>query len=515
MAVILFGCGSAVADYLILADSSCEFSGTQGQDNWYYGYYVYWPAPYNVDFRLLPSFDGWQWYIPGLWTALWDEGGHPEDDWPRFAVRRWVSEVAGPINITGRLAKINDLGGDGIRGYILVDGQEVWSQYIAYNDRIGVNYTINVNVNIGSLVDFAIGPAGCDTCDGSAFTAIIYTGEYVGKPPGLVAHYEFEGNAKDSSGNNHHGMLVGDAHIFRDPERGNVLSLDGNGDYVRTNKTAADLGLLFNAPRTITAWVYTRSFNDGGIYDMGSYSQGQNFSFRTKAIDNWWRVQYWAGDDYDFHFDSKNRWVHFAHVHTGSRTKIYANGDLIVDVPRTLLTTNKVTFRLGTFRGRYFDGRIDDVRIYNTALSDYEIKALLFGPPIIHYVDADATGGNDGSSWADAFNDLQDGLAATWSDDEIWVAQGIYKPDEGVGITPGDRTATFHLKNGVTIKGGYAGFGEPDPNARDIDAYKTILSGDLLGNDGPDFANNDENSYRVLDATGTGATALLDEFIGR
>ncbi len=87
------------------------------------------------------------------------------------------------------------------------------------------------------------------------------------------------------------------------------------------------------------------------------------------------------------------------------------------------------------------------------------------------YVDADASGANDGSSWADAYNYLQDALADANSSDkpvEIWVAQGIYKPDQGAGITLGDRTATFQLINGVTIKGGYAGFGEPSPNAREI-----------------------------------------------
>ena len=99
------------------------------------------------------------------------------------------------------------------------------------------------------------------------------------------------------------------------------------------------------------------------------------------------------------------------------------------------------------------------------------------------YVDADANGLNNGSSWMDAYRYLQDALAAALSGDEIWVAEGIYKPDQGVGITPGDREATFQLKNGVTLKGGYAGLGEPDPNARDIQLYETILSGDLNGND--------------------------------
>ena len=57
---------------------------------------------------------------------------------------------------------------------------------------------------------------------------------------------------------------------------------------------------------------------------------------------------------------------------------------------------------------------------------------VIIRSPSIIYVDADATGANDGSSWADAFKYLQDGLWAAKSDYHILVAEGIYKPDEPV-----------------------------------------------------------------------------------
>jgi len=128
------------------------------------------------------------------------------------------------------------------------------------------------------------------------------------------------------------------------------------------------------------------------------------------------------------------------------------------------------------------------------------------------YVDADANGLYNGSSWADAHNYLQDALAAAVMGDEIHVAQGIYTPDRGAAVISGDRTAAFQLITGVTVKGGYAGFGEPDPDARDVDLYQTVLSGDLAGDDGPNFANNAENSYQVVVGSGTDATAVLDGF---
>jgi len=78
----------------------------------------------------------------------------------------------------------------------------------------------------------------------------------------------------------------------------------------------------------------------------------------------------------------------------------------------------------------------------------------------------------------------------------------------------------FRLRNGIAIQGGYAGFGQPDPNARDIELYETILSGDLKGDDA-DVANledlpwevtRSENSQRVVEAWDTDGSAGLDGF---
>jgi predicted outer membrane repeat protein len=139
------------------------------------------------------------------------------------------------------------------------------------------------------------------------------------------------------------------------------------------------------------------------------------------------------------------------------------------------------------------------------------------------YVDTDASGANSGSSWKDAYMYLQDVLADANSSAkpvEIRVADGVYKPDQGGGQTPGDTTATFRLINGVTLKGGYAGWGEPNPDARDVNEYETILSGDLSGNDvivsnAADLLNEPsraDNSYHVITGHQTDQTAVLDGF---
>ncbi|UCD51715.1 MAG: right-handed parallel beta-helix repeat-containing protein [Phycisphaerales bacterium] len=120
-------------------------------------------------------------------------------------------------------------------------------------------------------------------------------------------------------------------------------------------------------------------------------------------------------------------------------------------------------------------------------------------------MDDDAAGANDGTSWANAYVYLQEALAdanQAVEPAEIRVAQGVYPPDRGEGHVPGDRTDTFHLLNSVALKGGYVGLAGDDPNARDIDQYATILTGDL----------GTDRSYHVVTGDGTDETAVLDGF---
>ena len=135
----------------------------------------------------------------------------------------------------------------------------------------------------------------------------------------------------------------------------------------------------------------------------------------------------------------------------------------------------------------------------------------------IVYVDDRATGANDGTSWPDAYHHLTHALGGAVSGDEIRVAGGIYRPNQGLMAIPEFdwRMTTFELTDGLTLKGGYAGLGETDPNARDTELYQTVFSGDLNGDD-VEVANpfdlaeeptRAENSYHVVTVIGS---AVLD-----
>ncbi|MDA9773982.1 T9SS type A sorting domain-containing protein [Saprospiraceae bacterium] len=108
------------------------------------------------------------------------------------------------------------------------------------------------------------------------------------------------------------------------------------------------------------------------------------------------------------------------------------------------------------------------------------------------YVNQDASGANDGSTWADAYTDLNVALDQTTSGD-IWVAAGTYIPS-GDGIN-----ATFLVNQQVNLYGGFDGT-ETTLAERDLTVNSTILSGDQDGNDvvGDWVSNRDDNSLHVV-----------------
>ncbi|MEQ8808023.1 MAG: right-handed parallel beta-helix repeat-containing protein, partial [Imperialibacter sp.] len=128
--------------------------------------------------------------------------------------------------------------------------------------------------------------------------------------------------------------------------------------------------------------------------------------------------------------------------------------------------------------------------------------------PTVIYVNATASGLEDGTSWADAFVDLQDALAFAISGDQIWLANGVYLPD---GADAGNTSLSFVItQNDLEILGGFDGT-ETNLSQRFADPAQTVLTGDLTGDDDTSFtfiADNSNNVVIINNVTGV----FLDGF---
>jgi predicted outer membrane repeat protein len=113
-----------------------------------------------------------------------------------------------------------------------------------------------------------------------------------------------------------------------------------------------------------------------------------------------------------------------------------------------------------------------------------------------------ANGLNNGSSWNNAFTDLQSAFTASSPGDSIWVAQGSYTPTSGT-----DRSISFALPNGRVVLGGFEGQ-ETAVNQRNPELFLSILSGNI-GNTGSDT----DNSFHVVTTQNVSASTVLDGFV--
>lgn len=130
-------------------------------------------------------------------------------------------------------------------------------------------------------------------------------------------------------------------------------------------------------------------------------------------------------------------------------------------------------------------------------------------PAAIRYVDLDASGADNGTSWTNAYLSLQATLTAAANGDEIHVAQGKYHPsvDETGDATPANaRTKTFLINKNITLYDGFRVSGG-ELEARDIDQFRTVLSGDI------GTPNNvSDNCYHVMIFEGVFNSCRLDGF---
>jgi len=187
-----------------------------------------------------------------------------------------------------------------------------------------------------------------------------------------IATYRFENDETDLSGN-YNG--TGTAIQYAAGRYGQAASFNGSGSIVDVSSISSFPS--GNASRTISFWMYSDSYANGGILAYGTASSNQAFAFyisSSQLIMTFYLVN--ANINYAL---STGQWYHVVATHDGTTFKAYINGSQEYSDTRTL-NTGTTAFRIGGVPwnngGEFFNGKIDQVRVFNKALSASEVTTL-------------------------------------------------------------------------------------------------------------------------------------------
>ncbi len=296
--------------------------------------------------------------------------------------------------------------------YSISDGVTVSAAGLAANQQAvtlttsalssAVEYTLTVN-NVQDLAGNPIAPGTTATFELGA-----------GDPTaGLVAWWPFdEGSgtvAIDASGNGHTGFLTAGPHWLTDP----ALSFDGVDDHVEAGTFDVSGSAL-----TLAAWIYAENLancsandcrvlskstgtDEGDHYFMLSTISGGGGSrlrFRLKTGGVTTTLIASSGDL------PENQWLHVAAVYDGSNMALFLDGVSVGSTGKTgdLSQNPSVPVWIGgnptEATGKPWRGRIDDVRIYDRALSAAELAAL--PPASAQAIFTDGFESGDVSRWS-------------------------------------------------------------------------------------------------------------------
>jgi len=282
----------------------------------------------------------------------------------------------------------------GDNDYAAASGTLIWA------DGDGVDKTFDITL-IGDTTpegDESFGIALSNATGGAALgpqstATVTITNDDPVTPPelwsGLMGWWRFDEAggvvAFDSSGKEHNGILKNMAGTeWTSGMLNGALAFDGANDLVDTGLLASQLGVGDGETKSVATWCCVNVFDGGGLYQMGYANNRYHFGFKTLSADNNWQITNGrtGGDHYsfdtlaDFGISSKGTWVHFVHIYEDGVTKLYLNGELVVTWSAVGSIEENTTLRFGRFHKGTLDGSMDDVRIYDRALTADEVIAL-------------------------------------------------------------------------------------------------------------------------------------------
>ncbi len=289
-------------------------------------------------------------------------------DWTASGIKSLSLNIHGDPDNTGQL-------------YLKINGMRI--DYDGLSDAMQRTAWIPWNIDLsgvaGSLLNVTSLAIGVE---GAGATGVIYIDEIRLYPlvpetitpvipddsdPNLVTYYAFEGNANDSQGN-YPGTPVGDP-VYTDGVQGQALVLDNVDDHIVNTFDAEVTWPAY----TVSLWVKTDLFNQD-LYSslFNNNSSGADFQIEVNGDD----IYGYRGSGNGQIGPVSADWVHLAVTCDGVKTQLYYNGLYVRTVNEAQTQFGQIAIGVNRGMTNLFGGTLDEVRVYNRALSDAEAAGL-------------------------------------------------------------------------------------------------------------------------------------------
>jgi len=277
----------------------------------------------------------------------------------------------------------------------------------------------------------------------------------------LVGYWNFdEGSgdvAVDSSGNGNDGTINGTPNWVAG-QIGSALDFDGSSNFVEIPHSES---LSMTEQITIAAWTNMRANSSGEmlIVSKGGWQPDMPYELSEDngAVIFWQFYDTEGRDNCSPESPPADEWHHIAATYDGTVFKCYIDGELGEEWEYTgTIPQNELSVTIGrrSTGGNFFDGMIDEVMIFDHALSDDEIPKIMLG--LGDFVQASRPDPADGALYADTW------VTLSWKPGDFAVSHDVYMGDNFDDVDNGIGD-TFRVNQGaVFYVAGFPGYAFPD-----------------------------------------------------
>jgi fibronectin type 3 domain-containing protein len=326
----------------------------------------------------------------------------------------------------------------GVTGYLVQRSQGIGStNFTQMATPTGTNYS-DTSLTAGMTYNYQV--QATDAAGNLSGYSSVASATTPSAPSGLVAAYGFnEGTGTmvtDASGNGHNGTISG-ATWTTSGKYGNALVFNGSGALVTINNATT---LQLSTAMTLEAWVNPSTVSSAWrdvIFkaDDNYYLEGTSMTSGRPAMGG----KFASSPLYGTTALAVNTWTHLAATYDGTTTRLYVNGTQVASHAQTgpmASSTNPLQIGGDSLYGQFFQGTIDEVRIYNVALTAAQIQTDMNAPisAVGATTDTQPPTAPSGLT-ATAISSSQINVSWTASTDIVGVTGYLIQRSQGTGST--------------------------------------------------------------------------------